>query len=136
MKLFPVRELVLATIRKAMTPKRRKAIWDAYEGRCAACDEPLPSGWIADHRLPLDLGGRDDLGNLQPLCPDPCNKAKCRYDAKRIAEMRRQQAMRLDVPVEPSKRPIRSRNEWPKSRGLSNPSKYRGVDGRVRERLP
>jgi hypothetical protein len=114
------REPVPATPRKAMTPARRKAILAAYDGRCAGCDEPLAGRkWVADHRVALELGGADTLENLQPLCNDGrrCVVGKNRDDARRIAEMRRQSAMRLDVPRRPSTRPIPQRADpWPKGK--------------------
>jgi 5-methylcytosine-specific restriction endonuclease McrA len=61
-----------------------------------------------DHVLPLELGGDDDLDNVQALCI-PCHKAKTREDIKRIRKAAR---LRRDADPETrrkSPRPLRSR---------------------------
>ena len=115
-------ELIEATPRKAMTPKRRRDLLDAYFGKCARCGEPITQpGWVANHITPLAQGGADDLSNLEPL-HKPCDNQITPADISRIAETKRQAKMRLDVPREVSKNPIRSRGfqkptvklKWPK----------------------
>lgn len=39
------------------------------------CKADLASGFHADHRMPLVLGGSNDIRNIQLLCP-PCNQKK------------------------------------------------------------
>lgn len=113
-KLQALREAIGAipafrTPRGSMTPKRRRDVLASTEGLCAGCETSLAGvKWIADHRLPLELGGADALSNLQPLCPD-CNREKTHDDAKRIAKMRRQSKM--DEPAQPSR--IRSAKSIP-----------------------
>ena len=115
-------ELIEATPRKAMTSKRRRDLLDAFNGKCARCGEPITEpGWVANHITPLAQGGADDLTNLEPL-HKPCDQKVTPIDISRIAETKRQAKMRLDVPREPSKNPIRSRGfakptvkaVWPK----------------------
>jgi 5-methylcytosine-specific restriction endonuclease McrA len=78
-----------------MTPKRRAELLLAYGGRCNRCRGKIMAGqrWIANHILPLEFGGRDEIGNLEPLHEDPCDKATTSADLKRIAKMRRQAKM-------------------------------------------
>lgn len=86
------REAVEATPRKGFTPKQRKGVWDAYDGKCAGCDEPLKPGWAVDHILPIELGGAHEPKNWQALCGqnvNGCHVAKTRDDIKRIAAARR-----------------------------------------------
>lgn len=68
----------------------------AYGGRCAACDCKTggPAGLEWDHITPLELGGDDEIQNLQPLCR-ACHKAKTADDVKSIrkAERQRQRVM-------------------------------------------
>lgn len=50
------------------------AMCNRYGNRCLRCgrrDLPL----TVDHVVPLDLGGTNDISNLQPLC-QPCNSSK------------------------------------------------------------
>jgi 5-methylcytosine-specific restriction endonuclease McrA len=47
-------------------------------GRCAMCGKTAVDDDVrlqVDHRVPLDLGGTNDLANLQPLCEE-CNRGK------------------------------------------------------------
>jgi 5-methylcytosine-specific restriction endonuclease McrA len=45
--------------------------------------------FIADHIIPISIGGDEfDMKNLQTLCPS-CNKIKTKKDMERIAEIRR-----------------------------------------------
>lgn len=53
---------------KKFTPAQRRAVFDAYDGLCAGCDEPLMRGWEVDHIKERADGGTHDPSNLQPLC--------------------------------------------------------------------
>lgn len=61
-----------------------------FADSCACCGMPITpsSGLEWDHRVPLELGGEDDLENLQPLCR-ACHKGKTAEDVGRIAKARR-----------------------------------------------
>jgi 5-methylcytosine-specific restriction endonuclease McrA len=51
-----------------------EALCEQYNYRCLKCgrgDRPL----TVDHIMPIDLGGPNDIGNIQPLC-GPCNSSK------------------------------------------------------------
>jgi len=61
---------------------RNREIVDLYQkqnGVCANpyCRDSLLASFEIDHRMPLVLGGSDDISNLQLLCPR-CNRAKAR----------------------------------------------------------
>lgn len=43
--------------------------------KCANCRASIRAEYHADHIMPLSLGGRNDIGNIQLLCP-PCNLRK------------------------------------------------------------
>ena len=44
-------------------------------GKCANCRCSIKKSRHVDHIMPLALGGRNDIGNIQLLCP-PCNMRK------------------------------------------------------------
>lgn len=44
-------------------------------GRCAGCGVKLGGAFHRDHRVPLALGGSNDITNIQLLCV-PCNQSK------------------------------------------------------------
>jgi 5-methylcytosine-specific restriction endonuclease McrA len=53
-------------------------------GRCNMCGRTVAEDHIklqVDHRLPKELGGTDQIGNLQALCED-CNRGKKAYFAE------------------------------------------------------
>lgn len=118
MKPYPTREFVPAAKRGSMTKARKRRLWEACQGLCIQCGDVVamygPSVRY-DHEIALELGGSDDDSNIGPIHRSPCDLIKTASDAKKIAELRRQQKMRLDVEVTPSKRPIPARPEpWPK----------------------
>lgn len=122
MKPVLTREFVPAAKRRPMTKARKRRIWEARGGVCVHCEEPVEMYGPTvryDHELALELGGSDEDHNIAPIHRSPCDEIKTAQDATRIAEMRRQQKMRLEVPREPSKRPILNRKtNWPKGREI------------------
>jgi 5-methylcytosine-specific restriction endonuclease McrA len=71
------------------------ALVTAHQGRCAFCGKARPLG--ADHRLPLERGGKNEIANILPACA-PCNLRKhlmteeefrARLAAERAADQRR-----------------------------------------------
>lgn len=62
-----------------------------FEGKCPECEFKVggPAGLEWDHIIPLELGGDDEIDNLQPLCR-PCHRAKTRKDQGNIAKAKRQ----------------------------------------------
>lgn len=72
-KLAELREKVgripaFKTPRKSFTPKQRRMVFDAYDGLCAGCDEPLMRGWEVDHIKELADGGAHEPANWAPMC--------------------------------------------------------------------
>lgn len=47
----------------------------SQKGMCAACNKNLKNGYHVDHIMPLALGGKHEIQNIQLLCP-PCNLKK------------------------------------------------------------
>ena len=70
------------------------SLWDAQNGKCAACDVELAKSgkdkYRIDHIIPLkprrgDITGTNDTSNLQLLC-STCNMAKSNLDPRDWAE--------------------------------------------------
>jgi hypothetical protein len=62
----------------------RRFVW------CGGCRALLGSrgDYVYDHLIALELGGKDDLANLRPLCNE-CNLTKTALDQKLIAKAKR-----------------------------------------------
>lgn len=122
------REAVPATKRRPMTRTRKKAVLEAFGGLCRACGCPLVITTAEiDHIIPIELGGSDEIENLQALCAAD-HREKTKADIKRIAKARRLRK-REENPPDPT-RPNRI-----KSRGfVKHISK--GFDGKIKTRVP
>lgn len=55
------------------TAKEFRELCNKYHNRCLCCGSP--ERLVADHVMPLALGGSNDIGNIQPLCFS-CNAKK------------------------------------------------------------
>ena len=77
-------------IRRKFSPKVYAELIEAQCGLCACgCNEPLVIGSIDwDHRVALELGGKDEAANLQALIRRH-HKAKTKADMVKIAKVRR-----------------------------------------------
>lgn len=115
MKLFLARELIDGTPRKAMSPQRRARLLELNSHRCQHDGCEATERLELDHDIPLALGGSENDGNIIALCY-PHHKEKTKADIWRIAKAKRQR--KLIEEVEPSKRPIQSRNDWPKGQKI------------------
>lgn len=118
---------VEATPRRAMTPARKRRIWEANGGRCYQCSTPVPvdgPGVTYDHRIPLGLGGAEDDDNPRPACGE-CDAAKTPRDISQIAKAKRQAKMATKKP----KGRLKGRGFPPKGQGpkmRSRPFSKRG----------
>ena len=120
------RPKVEIALRAAMTPARKRRVWEAHLGRCEECGERLPveGPEVAyDHIIPLQLGGPDTDANLQPLCTVPCHARKTAHDMTAIAKAKR---LAGETCAKPTTRPIQGR-------GFDR-TRTRGFDGKVRSR--
>jgi len=62
--------------RKQLSKKRREAIYNSYNGKCAYCGCKIEYRKMqVDHIVPLCNGGEDVIGNLLPACRS-CNQRK------------------------------------------------------------
>ena len=61
--------------RGSHTPADLADILRAQRGKCAYCRQKIGKRRHVDHIMPLALGGTNDRGNLQLLCPS-CNRTK------------------------------------------------------------
>ena len=96
-----------------------------FNGKCAecACKVGGPAGLEWDHIIPLELGGEDAIGNLQPLCK-VCHKAKTRGDVRAIRKAERMRQRTAGI-----KRTVRSVIPGSKASGWK-----RKLDGTVARR--
>ena len=78
------------TPRRYLTAKRKAALWQAQDKRCAECDEPtLLSNMRWDHILSLGLCGDNCFANWQGLC-ERCHTRKTKREAGMRAKADRQ----------------------------------------------
>lgn len=63
------------TDRRFATPKQRRALWRAADGKCAHCGCDLPSNFHCDHVVPWSATGITNVHQMQALCPT-CNIRK------------------------------------------------------------
>ena len=85
----PVRTKIPLAERRPINTKRelellRRFVW------CGGCNALLTSrnDYVYDHLIALELGGKDDVSNVRPLCLR-CNVTKTALDQKLIAKAKR-----------------------------------------------
>ena len=58
-----------------LTRGYRKRLFELQKSKCAVCATDVSKSYHFDHIIPLALGGLNEDGNMQILCP-PCNQDK------------------------------------------------------------
>jgi 5-methylcytosine-specific restriction protein A len=89
------REPVEIDARRAMTPARKRRIWEARGRKCWFCSRPVDQegpGVIYDHVGTLWITGSDADDGIAPIHAEPCNRIKTAADLTRIAKTKRQKA--------------------------------------------
>ncbi len=76
--------------RKVFSPQERAKIFALAGGQCAQCTRKIMAGedWDLDHRLALELGGDNSIGNMQVLC-SWCHVEKTAEDHEQAGHARR-----------------------------------------------
>jgi 5-methylcytosine-specific restriction protein A len=75
-----------------------------YKGCCAGCQNKLAIGrWHLDHVIPLEDGGVNAEGNLQPLCV-PCHGVKTSGEATARAKVRAKAKAHLGIKTPPKRK--------------------------------
>lgn len=65
--------------RKQYSKEVRRMLYNKADGRCQLCGRKLMFESITlDHIIPLKMGGKDDIDNLQIAC-NICNRSKSSY---------------------------------------------------------
>ena len=61
--------------RARLSPRRRLQIFEAHNGICHICRQPIQPGqrWEISHPIPIALGGADDDTNRAPAHKHPCH---------------------------------------------------------------
>lgn len=84
--------------RKQFSKKKLEKLLSTFNGKCRMCQCVIDgaSGLEWDHRIPLALGGEDELANLEPLCIR-CHRTKTKSDVTQIAKATRQRQRNLGI---------------------------------------
>lgn len=109
-----------ATKRQSFTKKQRQAVFEAYEGRCAGCDEPLKAGWQIDHIKEIADGGEHAPRNWQPLCAQSQNGCHVGKTAAYLTRKAKADRIRKREVEGPKPAQIQSRTAWPTGRKLQS----------------
>jgi len=87
--------------RKRLSEWEKQVILERQNYRCAICGKRLKPGVIHfDHKKPLALGGKDDISNIQALCPE-CHHIKTKRDRHKIAKAKKESSsfsLGIEVP--------------------------------------
>lgn len=84
--------------RRRFSKKSLDKLLASFNGKCRMCQVTIDgaTGLEFDHRIPLALGGEDELGNLEPLCIR-CHRTKTKGDVTQIAKATRQRQRNLGI---------------------------------------
>lgn len=74
--------------RVKFTKRQREAVFEAFGGRCAKCQERVPSNAPIDHRVQLWRGGKHQFSNWELLC-QACHIEKTSAEATENGHIRR-----------------------------------------------
>ena len=121
-----MRERVERTERLTMTAKRRRDVLARFDGVCARLGCTVSKDLEIDHVIPVWMGGKERIDNLEPLC-GPHHAIKTARDAKLRAKVKR--ILNREDGTRRERRPIPGGT-------LSHPTLKRTVQGRVVERNP
>ena len=69
--------------RRLRSPELRSALYQAADGRCQGCGEPLGESWHADHAVPWSVSKRTNVFEMRALCA-PCNLRKGNKTMRRL----------------------------------------------------
>lgn len=72
-------------MKRNFNKSERQTLYDAYFGLCAICRCKLRDGFHIDHIIPWSKGGKTELSNAQPLCPN-CNLKKSNRTGENMAQ--------------------------------------------------
>ncbi len=76
---------------RRLTEWEKMKVLERQNYKCAMCGKSLKRGVVHfDHKKPLALGGKDDLRNIQALCPE-CHHIKTKRDRHLIAKAGRKE---------------------------------------------
>lgn len=105
------------TRRRRLTRAQKQMILDQQEWKCAITAEPLIPGTTAieyDHIIPLAMGGRDEVDNLQAVLKS-AHREKTSEDVAKIAKAKRVKAKHTGMETETSQPlPGSKRSPWKK----------------------
>ena len=116
-------EDVGTTKRKNMTPRMRLKVWEAHKGICVLCNgkiDGVRERWVAEHIIPLSLGGADDESNMAPA-HEGCALAKTfgkSGDIAKAAKAKRVKSKHLGIK--------KSKNPLPGGKGSKFKKKING----------
>jgi superfamily II DNA or RNA helicase len=65
----------MSAVRRFATARQRRALWRAFDGKCAHCGAALSHDFHADHVIPWSARPTTNPHEMQPLCA-PCNLKK------------------------------------------------------------
>lgn len=77
--------------RRGLTPRKRLEVWQVHRGRCHICGGKINSAtekWDVEHRISLENGGADHIGNMAPAHVK-CHREKTSEDRATAAKSRR-----------------------------------------------